>query len=207
MRKGFTLIELLVVIAIIAILAAILFPVFAKAREKARQSTCQSNLKQLGIGLSMYIQDWDEMIPRAYAANNITWYNQPGCLVTYIPGWTWNSGNGKGGLIDCPSRAKGMWATAANNKVEYAMNATPGYLSLNMAKIDKPTELLAFVDATNYYTGYANDSGLTFLTYPHNNGANIAYMDGHVKWLTYPFDTATKYALSGKSLYDTYYKP
>src|SRR5262245_33152461 len=59
-RRGFTLIELLVVIAIIAILAAILFPVFAQARAKARQATCVSNLKQLGHGLLMYTQDYDE---------------------------------------------------------------------------------------------------------------------------------------------------
>ena len=62
-RRGFTLIELLVVIAIIAILAAILFPVFAQARDKARMATCQSNLKQLGNGLSMYVQDYDETFP------------------------------------------------------------------------------------------------------------------------------------------------
>ena len=62
---GFTLIELLVVIAIIAILAAILFPVFAQAREKARQSACLSNLKQIGISLTMYVQDFDETYPGA----------------------------------------------------------------------------------------------------------------------------------------------
>ncbi|BCM90968.1 hypothetical protein IAD21_02831 [Abditibacteriota bacterium] len=61
--KGFTLIELLVVIAIIAILAAILFPVFARARENARKSSCQSNLKQLGLGLIQYTQDYDEQFP------------------------------------------------------------------------------------------------------------------------------------------------
>ena len=59
-NRGFTLIELLVVIAIIAILAAILFPVFARAREKARQASCASNVKQLMLGLSMYVQDYDE---------------------------------------------------------------------------------------------------------------------------------------------------
>jgi prepilin-type N-terminal cleavage/methylation domain-containing protein len=62
-RAGFTLIELLVVIAIIAILAAILFPVFAQAREKARQSSCLSNFKQIGLGVMMYVQDWDETYP------------------------------------------------------------------------------------------------------------------------------------------------
>jgi prepilin-type N-terminal cleavage/methylation domain-containing protein/prepilin-type processing-associated H-X9-DG protein len=62
-RRGFTLIELLVVIAIIAILAAILFPVFAQAREKARQAACQSNLKQIGTAFSMYVQDYDECFP------------------------------------------------------------------------------------------------------------------------------------------------
>ena len=62
-RRGFTLIELLVVIAIIAILAAILFPVFAKAREKARQASCQSNVKQITLGLMQYMQDYDGMTP------------------------------------------------------------------------------------------------------------------------------------------------
>ncbi len=71
MRKGFTLIELLVVIAIIAILAAILFPVFARAREKARQTSCLSNVKEITLGTMMYVQDYDERLPRLY-------YNQTG---------------------------------------------------------------------------------------------------------------------------------
>jgi prepilin-type N-terminal cleavage/methylation domain-containing protein/prepilin-type processing-associated H-X9-DG protein len=65
-RRGFTLIELLVVIAIIAILAAILFPVFAQAREKARSASCLSNLKQIGMGVMMYVQDYDEIYPANY---------------------------------------------------------------------------------------------------------------------------------------------
>lgn len=76
-QKGFTLIELLVVIAIIAILAAILFPVFARAREKARQAACSANLKQVGLGILMYASDYDQYFPP-------NWTNQ--CRA---PGWDW----------------------------------------------------------------------------------------------------------------------
>jgi len=69
--QGFTLIELLVVIAIIAILAAILFPVFARAREQARKASCQSNLKQIGLGVMMYVQDYDEAYPARYEGYKI----------------------------------------------------------------------------------------------------------------------------------------
>jgi len=74
-KSGFTLIELLVVIAIIAILAAILFPVFAQAREKARQSACASNCRQIGLALMMYAQDYDDvLVMRYYGQNgNLTW--------------------------------------------------------------------------------------------------------------------------------------
>jgi prepilin-type N-terminal cleavage/methylation domain-containing protein len=79
-RNAFTLIELLVVIAIIAILAAILFPVFARAREKARQASCTSNIKQLGIAWMMYVQDFDECFPpnNSPAAPGSEWMNLPG---------------------------------------------------------------------------------------------------------------------------------
>jgi len=86
-RQGFTLIELLVVIAIIAILAAILFPVFAQAREKARQTQCVSNCRQIGMGIQMYLSDWDETFPRmddCIAPNRIPYQpNATGCSGPY----------------------------------------------------------------------------------------------------------------------------
>ena len=72
-KRGFTLIELLVVIAIIAILAAILFPVFAQARDKARQATCLSNIKQLSLGVVMYAQDYDETLLFRPTGDHCSW--------------------------------------------------------------------------------------------------------------------------------------
>lgn len=93
MRRGFTLIELLVVIAIIAILAAILFPVFAQAREKAREATCISNLSQIGIAQQMYLQDYDEMIVP------VTWGDS--CRKNGLPGAT-RSDNYFDGMLGWP---------------------------------------------------------------------------------------------------------
>lgn len=98
-HNGFTLIELLVVIAIIAILAAILFPVFARAREAARQSSCLSNMKQMGAALMMYKQDYDETFPQAYYYlndnNSSGGYAQwSGVCQPYIKNW---------GIFVCPS--------------------------------------------------------------------------------------------------------
>lgn len=84
-RVGFTLIELLVVIAIIAILAAILFPVFAQAREKARAISCISNLKQLGLAVHMYSQDWDEIMPGVWNWNPCGLYAHSPYLINEEP--------------------------------------------------------------------------------------------------------------------------
>ena len=107
LKHGFTLIELLVVIAIIAILAAILFPVFAQAREKARQITCVSNQKQMGLALLQYVQDNDEYLPMAQyldAANvNHDWAAviQPYVKNGLVSGAGYTTG--QGGIWACPS--------------------------------------------------------------------------------------------------------
>ncbi|MGO8672265.1 MAG: DUF1559 domain-containing protein [Capsulimonadaceae bacterium] len=122
-RKGFTLIELLVVIAIIAILAAILFPVFAQAREKARQTACLNNCKQTGLAFYQYIQDFDDMTPtvdktkfvgldgkkKAYA----TWYY---LLMPYVKDWH---------LFLCPDRTDQFSATTSANDVTTATGNDP----------------------------------------------------------------------------------
>src|SRR5687768_13605090 len=77
-RRGFTLIELLVVIAIIALLAAILFPVFGRAREQARKTSCMSNLKQIGLGIMQYTQDYDEYLPVGNTGGGQGWAGRVG---------------------------------------------------------------------------------------------------------------------------------
>lgn len=103
-RAAFTLIELLVVIAIIAILAAILFPVFARARENARRASCQSNLKQIGLGIMQYAQDFDEKFPMSEYGGGadsgipyVQWYQ---AVQPYMKS---GSNFGKGGVFQCPS--------------------------------------------------------------------------------------------------------
>ncbi|HZP83477.1 MAG TPA: DUF1559 domain-containing protein [Chthonomonadaceae bacterium] len=113
-KAGFTLIELLVVIAIIAILAAILFPVFAQARAKARHATCLSNMKQIGLGVLMYTQDWDEAgPPKRDFLDNSAWFSGKeliwkDAILPYIKsgGRPYNNGEtyttaGNGGIFQC----------------------------------------------------------------------------------------------------------
>jgi prepilin-type N-terminal cleavage/methylation domain-containing protein len=117
-RRGFTLIELLVVIAIIAILAAILFPVFARAREQARKASCLSNLNQLGKGLLMYAQDYDETLPppnygTCGQPNALAWADM---LIPYVK-------NVK--VFDCPSSSVRMTLNPATNTFYRAQGGSP----------------------------------------------------------------------------------
>ena len=115
--KGFTLIELLVVIAIIAILAAILFPVFATAREKARQVACLSNAKQLAIALQQYTQDYDETFPAGYTYSGYPGRGWVGFMYPYIKSL---------GVLVCPSdngaSTKGGWSMAFNSNLAGLLN-------------------------------------------------------------------------------------
>ena len=162
--RGFTLIELLVVIAIIAILAAILFPVFAQAREKARQSSCLNNEKQIGIGMLMYTQDYDECFPMLQwidaSGQAIDWMS---AIYPYIKNGTTagvdGSGNlvnfGDGGIWTCPSfpthqivNYGANWELVRNGSGTWAANNLPGFkiISISQAQIDAPSDKYMVVE-------------------------------------------------------------
>jgi len=195
MRRGFTLIELLVVIAIIAILAAILFPVFARAREKARQSSCLSNVKQLQLGILMYVQDYDETFCIANNANG-KWYaliapylkNQQilicPSIITKNPGYGWNIRGGN----SASNTATGLYL---NNGMGYHYAAgdidTPSGGRLALAEIEQPAETINIGDLSPPYgsgIGYLVLYSQSYIPDLHNEGANYGFVDGHVKWFS-----------------------
>lgn len=201
-KRGFTLIELLVVIAIIAILAAILFPVFAKAREKARQSSCLSNVKQIGLGCLMYSQDYDErMIHSNFRDINNVGYSWIMFADPYIK---------NDQVWDCPS---------ALSKSRVVYNGTRSYgfnhmlFRQKLAEIQSPAETVMVgdttpntyngawswfrpsngqrpddVDGSDYATwGSGTTQSWTYMNFceRHNNQGNVCYADGHAKTATY----------------------
>ena len=179
---AFTLIELLVVIAIIAILAAILFPVFAKAREKARQSSCSSNQKQMAVSQLQYIQDYDEQVP-------YSWYEAPYSKYWYqvLDPYVKNQQ-----LWYCPSdKAQLPGYGRCQNHTPYRAIYSAGFTSL--AQIARPAEASMWCDSyptagwnTMYtycpieYPAYTNS-----ISNRHNEGANATFWDGHVKWMSW----------------------
>ncbi len=208
-EKAFTLIELLVVIAIIAILAAILFPVFARARENARRASCQSNLKQIGLGLLQYGQDYDEKTPMQDDANcnpgqscNVRYYSDPTnanwkqnwiwATYPYIKSWQ---------IFRCPSATDYSVAgynPSGNDNDSYNGNAV--VMRRALAAIPNTAEVVWCQEDNTAYNvatlrpqpdngvlqGQAFGQYFQWVDSSYNNthfdGGNLLFCDGHVKW-------------------------
>jgi prepilin-type N-terminal cleavage/methylation domain-containing protein/prepilin-type processing-associated H-X9-DG protein len=209
--SGFTLIELLVVIAIIAILAAILFPVFARARENARRASCQSNLKQIALGIKQYIQDYDEKHPRLVAttagASTAPPYAAPFGWADAIQPYLKSTQ-----IYQCPSEVfppNANPTATTGGFTDYWMNAqldgrneaTLAAVSLTVLSgdgegtsgmgryacngFDCQKDPAATALATTTNAALPSDLKGTLTPRPvsrHLEGANFAFADGHVKW-------------------------
>ena len=212
-RTGFTLIELLVVIAIIAILAAILFPVFAQAREKARQTSCLSNLKQLGTAFMMYVQDSDETYPlQSNDAYGVYPYNddaRKAMNLALVPSWYGGVQPyvKNYGILICPSAEDHPSLYVKNPtyaNTSYTYNGLLGNLLPNqttspmpvaaMAGVQRPAEVILAQDQALTWgrsqpaprwinNNWCNVTSTEVLTKIHNAGFNANFADGHAKWL------------------------
>ena len=215
-RRGFTLIELLVVIAIIAILAAILFPVFARAREAARKTSCLSNCKQMGLAMNMYLQDYDEIYPDSSITCNDKPAYAPLCKYAngyqgalHIDAWGHrrflDDGVTLGGHVKylnpyikntqvfrCPSdREVDRWIGSSVSSSYYVRHAIDGYTfsfkkSLKMANVSRPSQLGLMIEEAWHDGGH-----LPWLWTGTNEGGdkpvNSIFFDGHAALLRIPF--------------------
>ncbi len=191
-RRAFTLIELLVVIAIIALLAAILFPVFARARENARKSSCANNLKQIGLGMLQYSQDYDELsVPIRTGGNPSPHFAWHQLIQPYIKSRQ---------VLVCPSNTGGRTLSYTYN-LGFGGNAGRALADIPFAALSPTvidargtstaTQCLIFsMNTTNMVGRYANagdanstdDQAGHIIADRHLEGANYAFGDGHVKW-------------------------
>ncbi|MFO7945663.1 MAG: DUF1559 domain-containing protein, partial [Armatimonadota bacterium] len=192
-RKGFTLIELLVVIAIIAILAAILFPVFARAREKAREASCLSNVKQITLGLKMYVDDHNGWYPLAYyygsdlSGGGMSWAMAVNPYVKQKM---------ESGIWWCPSSDLKKFSLNGHSAyVHYGLNAHIDWKNIppstHETNIDQPSMKVAIGETKYHRTwggidewyGYYNWFGFTssHTRYDHDGRQNLGFCDGHAK--------------------------
>jgi prepilin-type N-terminal cleavage/methylation domain-containing protein/prepilin-type processing-associated H-X9-DG protein len=197
-RHAFTLIELLVVIAIIATLAAILFPVFAQARAKARQATCQSNLKQIGIALLMYAQDYDESLPGDRMDIPCPWPELCGTALTTASYLYFVQPYSKNNLYSrCPNAEPSKDDTPVGKRlnregrVGYGMaRPVPGYLNNSLVAPDY-----------NFLPGINNPAGHVLVMDASPDGPdsqNLLRLYGaYQPHVTSPFSWNTVYGLSG----------
>lgn len=183
MRRGFTLIELLVVIAIIAILAAILFPVFARAREKARQASCLSNVKQMTLAVTMYAQDYDETLPLAIGGPAMTHLQS---IFELLQPYQRNRQiercpSDRTGAINFSAEGLGRYSYSANVALfAYQLPVMPPQPVIGLAQVPRPTHTLTIYDGLD--TSTTPGAHILMAAYRHNGGANAGFLDGHAKW-------------------------
>jgi prepilin-type N-terminal cleavage/methylation domain-containing protein/prepilin-type processing-associated H-X9-DG protein len=189
-RPGFTLIELLVVIAIIAILAAILFPVFAKARERARTTSCNNNLKQQGIAFLQYTEDYDGVTPNAPSIDQVGAKPRDPAqlhvkLFPYVKTWNvyhcpsdFGSGTGADYFTSYGTSYQWRGYTGSDKAAGFANQG--GAAEISIDEVKSPSEFSIIRDGLAWHQAAQGNVGAS--TWDRkDNASNVLYIDGHVK--------------------------